>query len=132
MCLSLCFGVFITLSLVFHLGELVLNTLFLAEIYRESSQTWFTIIAGLLGLPLVTIQFVSVLLILQKKNGDKTKSGKTLPVLLHIFQLGFVWRHLKILFESDIKTKKHDLADLSLLRLFYTFSASLPVLAIQS
>lgn len=131
MCLSFCFGVFITLSLVFHLGELALNTLFLAEIYRESSLTWFTIIAGLLGLPLVTIQFVSILLILQKKNGDKTKSGKTLPVLLHIFQLGFVWRHLKILFESDIKTKKHALADLSLLRLFYTFSASLPVLTIQ-
>ncbi|XP_061168174.1 uncharacterized protein LOC133177096 [Saccostrea echinata] len=131
MCLSFCFGLFIVLSLIFHLGELTLNTVFLAEIYQSRSLTWFTIVTGLLVLPLVTIHFVSALLILQKKNEDKTKSGKTVPVLLHIFLLGFAWRHLKILLESDIKTKKRDFADLSLLRLFYTFSASLPILTIQ-
>ena len=131
MCLSVCFVVFITLSLIFHLGEIILNSLFLVEIYQKSSVTWFTILTGLLVLPLVTIQFVSILLILQKKSTEKTESSKAVPVILHILQLGFVWRHLKILFESDIKTKKHDFADLSLLGLFYTFSASLPILAIQ-
>lgn len=131
MCLSVCFGLFIILSLLFHLGELTLNALFLVELYQKNSTAWFTIVTGLLVLPLVTIHFVSALLILQRKSRNKTKYGQAVPILLHLFQFGFAWRHIKILFESDIKTKKHDFADLSLLRLFYAFSASLPILAIQ-
>lgn len=55
MCLFLCFGVFIIFFLVFYLGELVFNILFLVEIYWESFLIWFIIIVGFLGLLLVII-----------------------------------------------------------------------------
>jgi hypothetical protein len=51
--------------------------------------------------------------------------------LLHVFQLGFVWRHIRLITEDEIKWKKRDLADLCILRMFYTFSASLPIFGMQ-
>lgn len=95
-------------------------------------ESWFTIVMGLMMLPMVLVQLVSALLLLQKRGEHLTCWQALATAIIHILQLGFVWRHIRILKESEILWKKRDFADLSLLRLFYAFSASLPILAIQA
>lgn len=120
------------ISLLLHLGEVVLNTMFVVHLYEDSSKrTWFTIMLGLMLLPMVTVQLVSALLLLYKREEQLTTCQAFGTATLHIFQLGFVWRHIKLITENEIKWKKRDLADLCILRLFYTFSASLPIFGMQ-
>ena len=131
-CLTLCFGIYVFTSLTLHLSEVILNTMFLVHLHADSDKrTWFTIMLGLMLLPMVTVQLVSALLLLHKR-GEHLSTCKVLgTALLHVFQLGFVWRHIRLITEDEIKWKKRDLADLCILRMFYTFSASLPIFGMQ-
>lgn len=131
-CMTLCFGIYVVISLLLHLGEVILNTLLVAHLYDDNGKrTWFTIMLGLMLLPMVTVQLVSALLLLHKRGAQLTTCQVVGTASLHIFQLGFVWRHIRLVTEKDIKQKKQDLADLSILRLFYTFSSSLPIFGMQ-
>ncbi|XP_069127780.1 uncharacterized protein [Argopecten irradians] len=130
-CLPVCFSIYIIISLLLHVGEVVLNTFFVVYLY-PSLETWFTIVLGLMMLPMVLVQLVSALLLLQKRGEHLTCRQAFSTAVIHILQLGFVWRHIRIVKETEVLWKKRDLADLLLLRLFYAFSASLPILGIQA
>lgn len=131
-CLTLCFGIYLVFSLLLHIGEVVLNAMFVIHLYDDSTKrTWFTIMLGLMLLPMVTVQLVSALLLLHKRGEHLTTFQAFGTAMLHVFQLGFVWRHIRLITEDEIKWKKRDLADLCILRLFYTFSASLPIFGMQ-
>ncbi|XP_060072256.1 uncharacterized protein LOC132552133 [Ylistrum balloti] len=131
LCLPVCFSVYIIISLLLHVGEVVLNTFFVVYLF-PSMETWFTIVLGLMMLPMVLVQLVSALLLLQKRGEHLTCWQALSTAVIHILQLGFVWRHIRIIKETEVLWKKRDLADLLLLRLFYAFSASLPILGIQA
>ena len=131
-CLPILFGFYIFLSLVLHIGEIVLNGFFAAQFLEQgSNSTWFTIIVGLMVLPMVTIQLVSAVLLLQRRSSQLSCVETMVTVVMHFFQLGFIWRHIRILKEDDVLWKKRDFADMCLLRMFYAFSASLPIFGIQ-
>ncbi|OWF39092.1 uncharacterized protein LOC110465481 [Mizuhopecten yessoensis] len=131
LCLPVCFSIYIIISLLLHIGEVVLNIFFVVYLF-PSLETWFTVVLGLMMLPMVLVQLVSALLLLQKRGEHLTCWQALSTAVIHILQLGFVWRHIRILRESEALWKKRDLADLLLLRLFYAFSASLPILGIQA
>ena len=130
--LSGCFAVYVFLSLLLHLAEVVLNTYFVVNLFTDRTlpATWFTITMGLMLLPMVMVQLVSAVLLLKTREENLSGPKTGFVAIIHIFQLGFVWRHLKILCEPDVSVKKRDLADLCLLRLFFGFSCSLPIITI--
>ncbi|KAK3089366.1 hypothetical protein FSP39_003059 [Pinctada imbricata] len=131
-CLSVLFGCYIFVSLVLHVGEIALNALFASQMLALGvSQTWLTITVGLMTLPMVTVQLVSAMLLLQRRSAQMTCGHTAVTIIMHILQLGFVWRHIRIMREDDPVWRKRDFADLCLLRLFYAFSASLPIFGIQ-
>lgn len=112
---------------------MLLNSLYVYTVFKdEVRKPWFTPMVGILLLPTVLVQLVSVILLLAKR-GDNLTSCRSLGIaVLHILQLGFFWRHISLYREKDPAWKAKDLADLSLLQMLHTFTSMLPLLFIQS
>ncbi|KAK6179801.1 hypothetical protein SNE40_012077 [Patella caerulea] len=127
------FVVYILISLITHLAELGLNCFLAYSLWLDGeSRVWFSLIAGLLIIPLVTVQLVSAILLLQRQNENLASWRLILMAFTHVMLLGFHWRHLSFLLEKDVNKKKKDLTELCLLRFIYTFTSSLPLLLIIS
>lgn len=132
-CISVCFGISLTISLLLYIGEMVLNSIYVYTVFNdEERKSWFTPMVGILLLPTVLVQLVSVILLLEKR-GDHLTSCRSLGIaVLHILQLGFFWRYISLFHEVDPAWKAKDLADLSLLQMLHTFTSMLPLLFVQS
>lgn len=52
-------------------------------------------------------------------------------VVLHVFQLGVLWRYAKLLVPVNLQNIKHEVRDLCMLRLLHAFCESAPMLLIQ-
>lgn len=132
-CLSVCFGIFLTISLLLYIAELVLNSITVYNVFcDETRKPWFTPMVGILLLPTVVVQLVSVILLLGKR-GDYLTCFRLFGIaVLHVLQLGFFWRHISLFRETDPAWKTKDLSDLSLLHMLHTFTSMLPLLFIQS
>ena len=132
-CLSTCRALFVLLSLLTHLAELALSALLAYALYRDDTHrhVFFALTAGLLIIPLVTLQLLSALFLLRRRGDSMTGREVALMAVLHVLQLGFVWRHLAVLRERDPHLKRSDLSELFVLRLTFTFAAGFPLLLIQ-
>ena len=132
-CMSVCFGIFLTISLLLYVAELVLNGIFVYNVFcDETRKAWFTPMVGILLLPTVVVQLVSVILLLGKRGDYLTCFRLCGIAVLHVLQLGFFWRHISLFRETDPAWKTKDLSDLSLLHMLHTFTSMLPLLFIQS
>ncbi|KAK7100939.1 uncharacterized protein [Littorina saxatilis] len=132
-CLSTCFGLYVLLSLMTHLAELVLSTMLAYTLYTDViyRDVFFALTAGVLIIPLVTIQLVSAIFLLRRRGDSMTSGEAVCMALLHVLQLGFIWRHVSVLKERDALAKKNDLSELFVLRLTFTFAAGFPLVLIQ-
>lgn len=132
-CLSTCFGLYVLLSLLTHLAELALSALLAYELYRDDTHrdVFFALTAGVLIIPLVTIQLVSAIFLLRRRGDSMTGGEAALMAALHVLQLGFIWRHVAVLRERDVLVKKNDLSELFVLRLTFTFAGGFPLVLIQ-
>lgn len=121
------------MSAVLYCGVLVINGFFVGHIYQhELYGVWFLPCLGLALLPVVVVQLVSAVLLLIHR-GDKLTTASSVGLgLLHILQIGFVWRHVAIFREVEPKTRSQDLRHLSYLQLVWTFSSLLPLTFIQT
>ena len=132
-CLSVCFGIFLTISLLLYIAELVLNGIYVYNVFcDETRKPWFTPMVGILLLPTVVVQLVSVILLLGKRGDYLTCCRLFGIAVLHVLQLGFFWRHISLFRETDPAWKTKELSDLSLLHVLHTFTSMLPLLFIQS
>lgn len=52
-------------------------------------------------------------------------------VILHVFQLGVLWRYAKLLVPVNLENVKHEVRDLCMLRLMHAFCESAPMLLLQ-
>ena len=131
-CISVCFGIFLTISLLLYISEMILNSIYVYNVYYdEMRKLWFTPMVAILLLPTVLVQLVSAVLLLAKKGDNLTPCLSFGIAVLHIFQLGFFWRHISLFREEDPAWKAKDLADLGLLQMLHTFTSMLPLLFIQ-
>lgn len=132
-CISVCFGIFLTISLLLYIAELTLNSIYVYNVFHdETRKSWFTPMVGFLLLPTVIVQLVSVVLLLLKRGDNLTCCRLFGIAVLHVLQLGFFWRHISLFTEVDPHWKAKELADLSLLNMLHTFTSMLPLLFIQS
>lgn len=111
----------------------MLNSIYVYNVFKdELRKSWFTPLVGILLLPTVLVQLVSVILLLAKR-GDNLTSCRSLGIaVLHILQFGFFWRHISLFRETDPVWRTKDLADLSLLQMLHTFTSMLPLVFVQS
>lgn len=137
-CSATCFTLFIVISLFTHVSEVFLNAVYIFYVYTDKvNPEWTATTLGFLLLPMVVTQLFSALLHLQWRAAQ-SKDGvgrmqSIIPVaLLHVVQLGFVWRHLRILNERNPVHRKKFLVDVLLLRLVFAFTSSLPLLLLQT
>ncbi|XP_064605738.1 uncharacterized protein LOC135470633 [Liolophura sinensis] len=137
-CSATCFTLFIVISLFTHISEVFLNAVYIFYVYTDTvNPEWTATTLGFLLLPIVVTQLFSALLHLQWRVAQSKDGGgriqNILPVaLLHVVQLGFVWRHLRILNERNPVHRKKFLVDVLLLRLVFAFTSSLPLLLLQT
>ncbi|KAL3868174.1 hypothetical protein ACJMK2_041007 [Sinanodonta woodiana] len=126
------YGFYVGFSLLMYLTKIIVNGLFVHHVYwSDVLQAWFTVTVGLLLLPLVTVQLVSALLLLRRKGEKLETCSSAFIAVLHVFQLGIVWRHVGLLFQKDIQERKLAQVDLNLLQLVCVFSSAIPLLVIQ-
>lgn len=130
-----CFVLHVAVSLVTHVAELLGNAMLAAALYWTAGHrdVIFPLAVGVLLLPLVATHLLSAVLLLRRRGDSMSCGQATLMALLHVLQLGFIWRHLDLFRGRElVALRKHnDLTELLLLRLTFTFSAGLPLLLLQ-
>ena len=133
-CVSGCFVVHILLSLLLHLAELVTNGLLAYCLWMspDFEHKWFSLVTGIIIIPLVLIQLLSAILLLNRRGDSMTTSQSIIMAVLHLLQMGFTWRHVSVITEKHILTKKADVAELFLLRMTYGFAAGFPLMLVQA
>ncbi|KAK3591021.1 hypothetical protein CHS0354_013084 [Potamilus streckersoni] len=129
---SPCFIFYVGFSLLIYLAKIIMNGLFVHYVYLSSDlHAWFTVTVGLLLLPLVTVQLMSAILLLRRKGEKLGTCSSAFIAVLHVLQLGIVWRHVGLIFQKDIQERKLAQVDLSLLQIYFVFSSTIPLLVIQ-
>nr|KAG5709640.1 hypothetical protein BaRGS_001690 [Batillaria attramentaria] len=103
-------------------------TLYQEVAYRD---VFFALTAGVLIIPLVTTQLLSAIFLLRRRGDSMSGGEAVLMAVLHVLQLGFIWRHVSVLREKDVLVKKVDLSELFVLRLTFTFAAGFPLMLMQ-
>ncbi|XP_046568981.1 LOW QUALITY PROTEIN: uncharacterized protein LOC124277360 [Haliotis rubra] len=132
-CLTGCFVFYIVLSLLTHLAELVTNTMlaYFLWISVTTQESWFSLVMGILLIPLVLVQLLSAILLLNRRGDSLTTCEAIIMAFLHIIQMGFIWRHFTVLRERDVLVKKAEMAELFLLRLTFAFASGFPLMLVQ-
>ncbi|XP_041357821.1 uncharacterized protein LOC121374778 [Gigantopelta aegis] len=133
-CVSGCFVLHIILSLLLHLAELVTNGMlaYCLWVSYDLEHKWFSLITGIIIIPLVFVQLLSAILLLNRRGDSMTTCQSIIMAVLHLLQMGFTWRHVSVITERNILTKKADVAELFLLRMTYGFAAGFPLMLVQA
>lgn len=124
---SFSFGVTLVVSASLYCVILAVNGLLVGSLFQHRElQVWFLPCLGLILLPSVIVQLVSAVLLLIYKGDKLTTVSSTGLGLLHILQLGFIWRHVDVCAEVDPKCRSRDIRHLHYLQLLWTFSSLVP------
>lgn len=130
---SIRFGLFLIFSAALYIGAVVVNVVAVNSI-TSHGELWLLPCLGLLLLPSVILQLVSAVLLLMDKGDNLSVTASVGIGLLHIFQLGFLWRHVMLFrdveLESNSRARGH--IHLRYLQLVFTFTTLLPLLLIQT
>jgi predicted membrane protein len=64
-------------------------------------------------------------------ESSKTKLGRYIVIALHYSQMGVLWRYAKLFIPVDLRSVKHEVRDLCMLRLVHAFCEAAPMLLLQ-
>lgn len=90
--------------------------------HSQSSETLFVILLSIVMAPLILINFVSAIQVTRTQDFSGKTCGRVLCIAFHSFQLGIIWRSLKLLILFD----KKDWQDYIKMRLFHSGFQSIP------
>ena len=113
--------VYVTLSAGLFLLETILQ-LCVVGTHSEGSEALFVVLLAIVMGPLILINFVSAIQVTRTQDFTGKSFGRIVCIAFHSFQLGIVWRALKLLILFDHK----DWQDYLNMRLFHTGFQSLP------
>lgn len=127
------FGLHLTFSASLYIGILVINGIFVNVLRtNEDLASWFLPYLGILLFSTIIYHLVSaILLLLEKRETVSVKLTVGLAVL-HILQLGLLWRHVTVFREKDSNHRTVKNNHLNYLHLVFTFLLLLPLLLVQS
>lgn len=122
----------IVCSSVLYLATVGWNAAFLYFINQERDQKlWFLPSLGILLISSVILQLVSAVVLLLDKGDKLSTTSSAWIAVLHIFQLGFLWRHVVLIREVEPNSTSREYHRLQYLRLIHVFTTLLPLSFIQ-
>ncbi|KAL4237179.1 XK-related protein 6 [Mactra antiquata] len=127
------FGVPLLISAVLYVGTIAVNCVFMTMVTLNGEmKEWFLPYIGILLLPSVILQLVSAVLLLLEKGDKLSVTSSAIVAIIHIFQLGFLWRHVTLFREIEPISRARGHTDLKYLQLLFAFTTSVPLLFIHS
>lgn len=99
---------------------------------RKDYHAWLIPCLGFLLLPSVLLQLVSAILLLQARGDRMSTASTAATAILHILQLGFLWRHVTLAREVDPKIRSRETCHFRRLQLLLTFTSILPLVFIYA
>ena len=127
------FGLSLIFSAALFIGTLIINGVFV-NILRTNDELkpWFLPYLGFFVFPIIILHIASAVLFLTEK-GDNASTKSTVGLaVLHLLQLGFLWRHIVVFREADLNCHVQGRNSLKYLQLVFTFLFLLPLLSIQT
>lgn len=118
-----------TVYMILSAGIFLLETIMqlcVVGTHSKGSEALFVILLALVMGPLILINFVSAIQVTRTQDFTGKDLGRVVCIGFHSFQLGIVWRSLKLLILYDHK----DWKDYLNMRLFHTGFQSLPFCAV--
>ncbi|GIX96517.1 XK-related protein 6 [Caerostris darwini] len=125
----------IILSIGSFLVDIVTDIIVIFQYYKNGHFVWLILTTSLVCLPSLIVQIFSIRWYII--DGTAT----TFVIFMHIIQLGLFYRFLQLLLEgfrvrkskssSDLEKFNHQQSDISMLRLFESFTESAPQLVLQ-
>ncbi|XP_052776908.1 uncharacterized protein LOC128214465 [Mya arenaria] len=123
----------LVISSVAFVAFIVGNALFVNCLLRETSLwPWFMPCLGLVLLPSVILQLTSAVILLLDRGEHMSAAQSGATAVIHILQLGFLWRHIALWREVDPRTRSRDVTHLHHLQLLFTFTSIIPLFLIQT
>ena len=114
-----------TAYLAVSTGSLLLETILqlcVVGTHSGDSEALFVVLLALVMAPIIIVNFVSAIQVTRTKDFSGKDCGRALCIGLHSFQVGIVWRSLKLWVEYD----ERDWLDLLGMRLFHSGLQSIP------
>ncbi|XP_064625736.1 XK-related protein 5-like [Lineus longissimus] len=116
-----------TVHVFLHVAEICLQ-MEAAVKYLDLGEVWCYIILSITVGPLVLTNLISIIWVFQNMDFTNKRCGKTVCIILHVLQLGMVWRYFKLI----LLYEDHDYDEFIVLRVIQALTLSAPYLIIQS
>ncbi|KAL1501542.1 hypothetical protein ABEB36_006844 [Hypothenemus hampei] len=126
--LPLCDLLFNVVSLAAHFCDFVFDLLVVYALYQRALTVLLIQCLGAILITMLVSQILSLKWYLSKKHSN---ANRLLVIVLHILQLGLLWRYTRLLLPVQMVTVKQEVRDLCILRLVHGFLQSAPMLLIQ-
>ena len=111
--------------MIVNSGLLVLETvlqIYVAAAHARVSQVLFVILLAQVMAPIIIINFISAIQVTRTQDFSGKKFGRTICIAFHSFQLGMIWRTLKLVILYDSR----DWSEFLVLRILHAGFQSLP------
>ncbi|CAH1393025.1 unnamed protein product [Nezara viridula] len=144
--LPLCDVLFNIISLAAYFCDIVFDLTMAYALYERQRVLWYSSTLFFACFSLLVCQAVSCRWYLRsidaRNNSEPPEEGTAVPkksklfrkmviILVHLLQLGVLWRYFKLFMPVDLRYVKFEVRDLCILRLVHAFCQSAPLLLIQ-
>jgi len=138
--LPLCDVLFNIISLASYFCHVVFDLVMAYALLERGYTLWFGTSLFFVGLSFLVGQAVSLRWYLRSVKAKEESSEGPFPpapwsrsavVLLHLLQMGVLWRYFKLFVPVDLRFVKYEVRDLCLLRLVHAFTQAAPLLLLQ-
>ncbi|XP_018321506.1 XK-related protein 7 [Agrilus planipennis] len=126
--LPLCDLLFNVVSLAAYFCDIVFDLLMVYALYEKQMKLQFVQCLTVVLFASIVIQVLSLNWYLNNKPPHCTRF---MVVILHVAQLGVVWRYARLLIPVKLTNVKNEVKDLCILRLVYGFLQAAPMLLIE-
>ncbi|XP_056648374.1 XK-related protein 7-like [Diorhabda carinulata] len=127
--LPLCDLLFNVVSLAAYFCDLVFDILVVYALFQKGIYVLFFQCLGAIILSTFVSQILSMHWYLQCKSSNGWQ--KLVVIVLHILQLGVLWRYARLLVPVHLSSVKREVRDLCILRLMHGFLQAAPMLLLQ-
>jgi hypothetical protein len=126
--LPLCDLLFNVVSLAAYFCDLVFDILMVYALYERGLKLLFAQCLGAIVLTTLVTQVLSLHWYLSKKPSGWPR---IMVIILHVMQLGVLWRYGRLLVPVHLSSVKREVRDLCILRLVHGFLQAAPMLLLQ-
>lgn len=127
--LPLCDLLFNVVSLAAYFCDVVFDLLMVYALYERGLYLLFAQCLTSVLLATVVMQILSLCWYLRKSK--LSNASRILVIILHIAQLGVLWRYARLLVPVQLSSVKHEVRDLCILRVVHGFLQAAPMLLLQ-